>query len=262
MMWHLWVSMQLILEMFPISSSGHVLLLEQLVYRCRRDTLWLPVTSQLRSTTLLDIIHFPSLVVLGLYFFNRWFIFVRYIRRCWAMLVKLLILVFVTDVMTFLWYLLIRKYHFLTIPLWLGFGITALLLWSLSWCPESNKTWRIWDAVLLGCVQGLALLPGISRYASTFVVARWLGISERHATEISFLIEAPLVGAAFLFALVFEGKIIIWSQLLSLPSLLVILMSSIAAWYVLTLSLYLSRTRQLYYVGWYIMVPLIFALSI
>jgi undecaprenyl pyrophosphate phosphatase UppP len=57
--------------------------------------------------------------------------------------------------------------------------------------------------ILLGCVQGLSLLPGVSRLAATYVCARWLAICPRRSFEISWLIAWPLMSAAFLQSLCF-----------------------------------------------------------
>ena len=52
-------------------------------------------------------------------------------------------------------------------------------------------------AVILGVVQGIALLPGISRMAITYATARWLRFSPRLAFELSCAIQWPLIAAAF-----------------------------------------------------------------
>ncbi|QQR49268.1 undecaprenyl-diphosphate phosphatase [bacterium] len=63
---------------------------------------------------------------------------------------------------------------------------------------EEKKLTSFKIYAILGLVQGLALLPGISRFASTYVAARWLGFSTRRAFQVCFLLELPIVLAAFL----------------------------------------------------------------
>lgn len=57
-------------------------------------------------------------------------------------------------------------------------------------------------ALLIGMAQACALLPGLSRSASTIVSARWLGLGPDDAAAFSFLLSVPVVlGAAMVEAL-------------------------------------------------------------
>jgi undecaprenyl-diphosphatase len=54
-----------------------------------------------------------------------------------------------------------------------------------------------WQAWWIGCMQAVAILPGISRSGSTITAARHLGVSPERAAEFSFLMSIPvLLGAA------------------------------------------------------------------
>ena len=48
-------------------------------------------------------------------------------------------------------------------------------------------------ALLVGCAQALALLPGISRSGSTITCARHLGIAPDRAVGFSFIMEIPIL---------------------------------------------------------------------
>lgn len=75
----------------------------------------------------------------------------------------------------------------------------ALLAVSfLSRRGETDRaTTRRWHALLIGAAQGLAVLPGLSRSASTIAVALLLGLTGRWAASFSFLLVIPAVmGAA------------------------------------------------------------------
>jgi undecaprenyl-diphosphatase len=53
------------------------------------------------------------------------------------------------------------------------------------------------DAVLIGVAQGFAVLPGLSRSASTIAVGLLLGLAARWAADFTFLLAIPaIVGAA------------------------------------------------------------------
>jgi undecaprenyl-diphosphatase len=52
------------------------------------------------------------------------------------------------------------------------------------------------DALLVGCAQTLALLPGFSRSGATITAGLLLGLSRREAARYSFLLSAPVIAAA------------------------------------------------------------------
>ena len=57
----------------------------------------------------------------------------------------------------------------------------------------------VWDAILIGVVQGLAVLPGLSRSASTIAFALLVGLAARWAATFSLLLLIPAVlGASVL----------------------------------------------------------------
>lgn len=63
---------------------------------------------------------------------------------------------------------------------------------------ERGQT-TLWDAVLIGTVQGLAVLPGLSRSASTIAFALLVGLSARWSADFSFYLLIPAVlGASIL----------------------------------------------------------------
>ena len=56
------------------------------------------------------------------------------------------------------------------------------------------------QAMLIGCAQALALLPGISRSGSTIVAGLACGLSREAAARYSFLLGAPVIFGAGLLA--------------------------------------------------------------
>ena len=57
------------------------------------------------------------------------------------------------------------------------------------------------DAVLMGCAQALALVPGVSRSGATLSMGRFLGYDREAATRYAFLLAIPAVVAAGLYEL-------------------------------------------------------------
>jgi len=76
--------------------------------------------------------------------------------------------------------------------------VTGVILWtSRRALPRAQGTVPTWGAALLiGCAQAVALVPGISRSGSTVVAALWLGVAPREAAAFSFLMAVPAIAGA------------------------------------------------------------------
>lgn len=214
------IALPIILESFPISSSGHALLFERMIAR------YAPANAIAPLPLYFDhLLHGPIALVLAIFFYPRWSLLVRNARRFFPVISKMLLLGFITESVTAIWYALLYN-NKSAFPLALGFFITAILLASLRLCTNNNGAWNYGNTLLIGSAQGIALLPGISRFAAVYVVARWLGIRSCKAFELSFLIEFPLSVAAFLLGL-YKTLEVGNYNLLNLNLLLIMLISSV-----------------------------------
>jgi undecaprenyl pyrophosphate phosphatase UppP len=210
---------QVIMESFPVSSTGHMVLAQHFWTRFTGNFLTdLPEYFD-------HFLHGPTIIILMTVFFYSWarplgrllvgwWLMVAggreltwQVRRLTSIFIKLAGLVMAADVMTLGCYairkLFLKKTCILSNPMvvFCGLCITTVVLFSLYFkerqiCRPAALTW--WRAVLLGICQGISLLlPGCSRFAGTYVVGRWLNLSRRRALEFSFLIQFPLIFAAF-----------------------------------------------------------------
>jgi undecaprenyl-diphosphatase len=59
---------------------------------------------------------------------------------------------------------------------------------------NEQLTWK--DALKIGCVQCLALIPGTSRSGATIMGALYFGVERKVATEFSFFLAIPVMFAA------------------------------------------------------------------
>jgi len=85
-----------------------------------------------------------------------------------------------------------------TVIAWASIGF-GLLLWAADrYGPrrrdEYSVGWR--DALLVGCAQALALIPGTSRSGVTMTAALALGLNARAAARFSFLLSIPVIALA------------------------------------------------------------------
>jgi undecaprenyl-diphosphatase len=79
--------------------------------------------------------------------------------------------------------------------------ITGLILWLTRYVPSGNKQVGFREAVIVGCAQALAILPGISRSGATISTALYGRVEKAAAVKFSFLLALPaIMGATLLKA--------------------------------------------------------------
>ena len=86
---------------------------------------------------------------------------------------------------------------------------TALVLWSgVMWAAErvatqqrGEKQLTLRDAVVVGVVQIVSLVPGVSRSGATISTGLFLGLDRVAATRLSFFLSIPALLAAGLYEL-------------------------------------------------------------
>ena len=77
--------------------------------------------------------------------------------------------------------------------------VTAILLIVLGRLSTREGVYRTMSygaAVLVGCFQAFAILPGISRSGSTILGGRLMGLSDRDSVTFSFLLAIPAIAGA------------------------------------------------------------------
>ncbi|MFH1687836.1 MAG: undecaprenyl-diphosphatase UppP [bacterium] len=79
--------------------------------------------------------------------------------------------------------------------------VTGGLLLSTRWIPGQRRELSVIAAIIIGCGQALAILPGISRSGSTIATGLWLGIEPSKAAEFSFLLAIPAIAGAAVLSL-------------------------------------------------------------
>lgn len=67
-----------------------------------------------------------------------------------------------------------------------------------------DATWK--NALLIGCAQAVALIPGVSRSGITMTTARFLGFKRTEAARFSFLLGVPAMAGAGLLSLMEIAK--------------------------------------------------------
>jgi|SRR5579863_320081 len=238
------LAVQIVVESLPISSSSHVYLLQS-------STDCAPLTS-----TMLYSLHIPTAVLLAVFFVRQWFFILTHLRACAPILLKLIVLGIIADGMTALIFLLLHMMP-ITLPLGVGLCVTAAALYFLRFCGARNQSFGYAQAAMLGIAQGIALLPGISRFAIVYATARWLGINHRRAFEITWLIELPLIIAASAVSIYFDRAHQLQLLLRDPIALSVIVIASIMAYAALYIMERMAARNQLWILSFYMVIPLV-----
>ncbi|MCL4361002.1 undecaprenyl-diphosphate phosphatase [Candidatus Dependentiae bacterium] len=244
--------LQIILESLPVSSSGHLKIVESIW------NLWHPDSIIKLNKSLEYVLHGPTLLILTIFLYNKILYKINFDQ-----LYYLILSVIIADSVTVLIYFFINYFDFSFFKLFYGFLITFLCLISLKFAPQGTREHlNFKDALILGLIQGIALLPGISRLASTIAIACWLGIDIKTGFLFSLSMQLPLVIAGF-------SKGIIEFFILQMHSLayfnfniffLIMSVSTFISYYCLDYVYFLSLNGYFYKFAYYIVLPIMISL--
>lgn len=179
-------------EFLPISSSGHLLLTRML----------LGISDGNPAFKILDILlHVGTLIPVVIVFWHDW----------WDMLFhpiknKTLSLLFLASLPTLLFYVVLDMDVFdsgwLLGPSFMLTAILLLLTDAMSRRGKGAEKVGVGHALAMGFMQGLGLLPGVSRSGSTIAGGVMAGLDRKAAAKFSFMMSAPAIVASLLV----EGK--------------------------------------------------------
>ncbi|MFH1849006.1 MAG: undecaprenyl-diphosphate phosphatase [archaeon] len=182
-------------EWLPISSSGHLVIVQHLL--------------NIEEPVMLDLfLHLGTLLVVFMVFHRD---IAEIIRAAFTldfasyhgrMATYILAGSAITGAIGFL-------FHDFIVSLFrirfVGFALlanAAILL--LSKRPEKNRRLSFADSLLIGAAQGLSLVPGISRSGATISMGLIRGIKKETAARFSFILSVPAITGAAIFEFTLE----------------------------------------------------------
>ncbi|NVM22625.1 MAG: undecaprenyl-diphosphate phosphatase [Desulfobacterales bacterium] len=124
--------------------------------------------------------------------------------------------------------------------------VTGLLLWftrGLNRKGRNPAQLTFWDAVCVGLMQGLAILPGISRSGTTIATALFRGIHRETAARYSFLLSIPAIVGAMALEL-YKARASVMPPLG--PALLGACVAAVAGYAALKVLIHLVKRGNLY----------------
>ena len=193
-----------IAEFLPISSSAHLIIF--------RDVFGIGAGMSANMELSFDIaLHLGTLLAIGIYFFKD---FIRMIQKGFTKGVK-------DEDGKILWYLIaatipaaivgvlfediieeaIRTNYLLIAAALAIMGIIIYAADKYSKSTKDVKKMTLKDAIIVGCSQVFALIPGFSRSGTTIASARILGVEREEAAKFSFYLSAPVVCGAVILQL-------------------------------------------------------------
>ncbi len=229
-------AIQGITEFLPISSSGHLLIVEKFLQTPYSD-------AQMASFDI--FLHGGSLLAIVIYFWKDWFQILKetggMIRRfkidTKSLTFKLAVATIPVIVAALLFGDFIKSYlreQPKTVAVF--FILVGIMYFYTAWKSRWNFRRKIHlkKAILIGFAQALALIPGVSRAGSTIAAGVSMGIKREAAARFSFL----LGGIAILAANVYE-LLSLWGGDVELPDLKFILTGTITSFLASLISIYL-----------------------
>jgi undecaprenyl-diphosphatase len=185
-----------IAEFLPISSSGHLIILGALL-----EELSSSVSKLGESPTLEIILHAGTLGSILVVFWKRILNLLTSDRRVLPLLVIGTVPAAIVGLTIKSQFSTLLMNPTLAAAMLLVTGCMLVVLGRLS--PREGRytelNWRA--AVIIGCFQAFAILPGVSRSGSTILGGRLLGLKNEDSVTFSFLLAIPAILGASLLAM-------------------------------------------------------------
>lgn len=225
-------------EFIPVSSSGHLVVLQQ----------WFGLTLPAEELLAIDVcLHFGSLVALVIVFWSS----------IWGLLKKprLVGLLILGTIPAVIFGLSLEKpmtelFSSVRAAGW-GWLLTGVILLLTRYCPPGKVTetsLNVKQVLWIGLAQAIAIIPSISRSGMTIASALFLGLTRGFAGEFSFLLGLPAIGGAVLL----ESKAILGiSPSAQGPLLVGTLVSFVVSYFSLLFLLRFIRAGKVHYFAYY-----------
>ncbi|MFM1899069.1 MAG: hypothetical protein RL577_1309 [Bacteroidota bacterium] len=187
---NVWLSvLEGITEFLPVSSTGHLMMGTQLLGLNAQDV-----------DTYIICIQFGAIASVVWLYWERFFG-----PKAWSLYTRLLAGFVPAAILGLAFDDLLEQ--LLQTPVVVGIMLITVgffLVFMDKWLPGGNRklddvTHK--DAVIIGLVQCLAMIPGVSRSAATIAGALGCKLNKKAAMEFSFLLAVPTLSAAGLYKL-------------------------------------------------------------
>ncbi len=178
-------------EFLPVSSSGHLALLQNYFAEVN---VGFDVIVHLATILAVLVFFFSDIIDLIKGFFSFSWKDERF-RTVIYLLIATIPIAFIGYFLKDIIYNIFSNLYVVS----LGFFISGMFLFTASFARKKKQKLNLKNSLIIGLVQALAIVPGISRSGSTVSTGILQGIDREKAIRFSFLLAIPaMIGANIL----------------------------------------------------------------
>ncbi|MFH2059351.1 MAG: undecaprenyl-diphosphate phosphatase [Pseudomonadota bacterium] len=197
-------------EFLPVSSSGH-LVLGQTLFGFTESQLIFDISVHVGTLLAVFVVYFKD--ILAILSSTGSFLSKIFTGQATAVIIKedkhlkMAGMIIIGSIPTAVIGLLLKKIEHILFTSTLLVGFMLILTGTILWLSrryyyvDENQIskYGVKEAGVIGIVQGLAVIPGISRSGSTIAAGMFMGLDRPTAARFSFLLSIPaIVGAELL----------------------------------------------------------------
>jgi len=224
-------------EFLPVSSSGHLVLFQNIM-NLDGDMVFFDT-----------MMHVGTLVAV---LFVFWADISSILHKPLQKLTGLLIVATIPGVIFTLLFEDFINSAFSGAYLGIGFLVTAALLIAAEWLDKGlgerkKKNIGYPTAVGIGCMQAIAIIPGISRSGSTLAGGLFAGVERNLAARFSFLMSIPIIIGSVVLQLfkLATGEAVVETSII-LPTLVGMIFAAVSGFLAIRFMLNLISKHKLY----------------
>ena len=230
-------------EFLPVSSSGHLMLLNQ-IFKIEGDFLFISI-----------VLHLATLFAIVIVFYKEIWQLIKHPFSKQA--INLYIATIPTVTIVLLFKAFIEKFFNNASLLPFCFMFTAFLLVITQFLSNKkqvdfNKQIKTSSAFIMGISQGFAVIPGISRSGSTICTGLILGEEREQTAKFSFLMSIPIIFASLLYEIIFTDSVITIKTVGVLPLLIAFLSAFLVGILSIKFMLRVVKNSKYYYFSIYL----------
>lgn len=233
-------------EFIPVSSSGHLVLAQQLF-------------SGASDHTFLEFINIGTVLALIVFFRKRILLILRdvFVNKNFTLARNILITAVPAGAVGFFLSDFIDSSAFFgsVVVVMVTLAVVGVIMIVLEKLPKASPVQNGqhlsgWRALAVGVAQVFSLIPGVSRSGSTIIAGRLMGLSPAASAEYSFLVSLPIMLGVTLKVFIKESDRLYFVEhmpMLLVSNLVAFISGLIAVGFLMN---YLSK-HSLAVFGWY-----------
>jgi undecaprenyl-diphosphatase len=208
-----------ITEFLPISSTGHMIITEKL--------LGIENSEFLKAFTV--NIQFGAILSVFVMYFKRFFqsfnFYVKLAIACIPLVIAFILEKFIDQ--------MLESVLIVAIALFVG-GIILIFVDQWFKKDRADKVLSNKNAFIIGLIQIISVIPGVSRSAATIIGGMSQGLNRKQAAEFSFFLAVPTMLAASGYKLLSNYKVLFFNtdQSLNTHNISLLLVGNIVAFLV------------------------------